>query len=314
MKRFSEILKLVEISRLYYQEGLTQAEISKRLKVSRPGISKNLADARMLGIVNIEIKSPFENNETALRELAQKYGFEDGLVVQAGAAGSELKRLIYLSQATLYIETAVRNASAIGVSWGEDIWSIVEGISSVEGEEPHQESTVCPLVGSAPNDIKWFQTNELTRVMGNKSAHTPHYLMAPAFPGSIENRRLFEQTDEYQVIRSLWEKLDLVILGVGTFPSVPDQATAARFGHKLKDEKAVGSIATYYFDRDGRFIDSETDVVIRISQELLRKVPQVILVGHGAKNVDSVVGALKTGLVTHFVTDDEMARKLLESN
>ena len=67
MKGKSEILRLVEISRLYYEEGLTQAEIAGRLDISRPAVSKLLAEARIRGIVKIEIKSPLESNENLLR-------------------------------------------------------------------------------------------------------------------------------------------------------------------------------------------------------------------------------------------------------
>ncbi len=313
MTRNSDILKLVEISRLYYEDGFTQADIAKKLHISRPAISRHLSEARTLGIVKIEIKSPFESNQKMLMELSKKYGFTGGLVVQTGSASSELKKLMFVSQATRYIESTIQNASNIGVSWGEDTGSIVEELAP-STENNISKGAICPLIGSAPNDIKWFQTNELTRVLGNKISYRPHYLMAPAFPGSIENKRLFEQTDEYQIILSLWEKLDLVIMGIGTYPSVPDQATAARFGSKLREEGAVGMMATYYFNKKGQFINNDTDIVIRIPQELLRKVPKKLIIGYGFEKVNSVIGALNTGLITHLITDEEMALKILESD
>ena len=42
--------KMVEIAKMYYEEDLTQNEIAKRLGVSRPLVSKMLADANKFSI------------------------------------------------------------------------------------------------------------------------------------------------------------------------------------------------------------------------------------------------------------------------
>ena len=62
-KEYLEILKLVEVSRLYYEQEMTQAEIAKQLKISRPVVSKLLSEARDRGIVQINIKSPLESDQ-----------------------------------------------------------------------------------------------------------------------------------------------------------------------------------------------------------------------------------------------------------
>ena len=102
------------------------------------------------------------------------------------------------------------------------------------------------------------------------------------------------------------------MLGIGTYPSVPDQATAARFGNLLREKKAVGMLATYYFDGDGKLIKSKDDIVIRISLDNLRRAQKVIVIGGGAKKINAIRGTLKTGLVTHVITDDKTAQSLIE--
>jgi len=42
--------RLEKVARLYYEEGLTQDEIARDLKVSRPLISRLIREARDLGI------------------------------------------------------------------------------------------------------------------------------------------------------------------------------------------------------------------------------------------------------------------------
>jgi deoxyribonucleoside regulator len=129
---------------------------------------------------------------------------------------------------------------------------------------------------------------------------------------SLKNKKLFENTLEYQEISKLWHELDVVILGIGTYPSVPDQATAARFGNLLRDKKAVGMIATYYFDKEGHIIKSKDDIVIRIPLEALKRVAKIFVIGGGEKKINSIRGTLKTGLVTHLITDDRTAQALVK--
>lgn len=61
--------KMVEIAKMYYEEDLTQNEIAKRLGVSRPLVSKMLADAKEAGIVTIQINSPFVSNDFLMEEI-----------------------------------------------------------------------------------------------------------------------------------------------------------------------------------------------------------------------------------------------------
>ena len=307
----ADILKLVEISRLYYERDLTQAEIAKRMDISRPAVSKLLQEARLRGIVKIDIKSPLMSDESLLDELCGVYNLKGGLVVPSGSADEKLLARLIISQAALYIEKLLSKVTRIGLGWGDTIGRLVDklkGHPSVESEIGY----VCPIIGSAPNDIKWYQTNELARAFAEKTGFKPHYLHAPAFPVSLENKKLFENTFEYQEILKCWRELEMVILGVGTYPSVPDQATAARFGNLLREKKAVGMIATYYFNRNGKTIYSKNDIVIRIAPDDLERIDKVFLIGGGEKKINAVRATLKTGLVNHLITDEKTAQALIE--
>lgn len=310
-KEYLEILRLVEVGRLYYEQELTQAEIAKRMNVSRPAVSKMLSEARRSGIVRIEIKSPLEIDGDLVAQLKSAFGLKGGLIIPAGSIEGNLMSRLLTSQTARYLEGQLPSFSRIGLGWGHTIGDLIDELKTSPGAAGDQ-GTVCPLMGSAANAIKWFQPNELARMFAEKTGYTPYYLHAPAFPMSAENKKLFENTDQYRQISAIWESLDAIILGIGTYPSVPDQATAARFGDKLRKQKAVGMLATYYYDQSGRLIDSENDIVIRIPLDSLKKAGAVIVLGGGEKKLLSTLGALRTGLVTHLVTDELTARRLVE--
>jgi DNA-binding transcriptional regulator LsrR (DeoR family) len=311
MSNNDDILKLVEISRLYYERNLTQANIAKRMNISRPAVSKLLSEARMRGIVTIEIKSPLMSDDPLLGELSEAYSLQGGLVVPSGSADDKLITTLLISQAALYLENLLSGAKKIGLGWGDTMGRLVDELKT-QTMADLTDCFVCPVIGSAPNDIKWYQTNEIARSFAEKTGFTPYYLHAPAFPVSLKNKKLFENTIEYKEISKYWRDLDIVMLGIGTYPSVPDQATAARFGDLLRKKKAVGMLATYYFDVDGKLVQSKDDIVIRISIEDLHRAGKVIVIGGGAKKINAIRGTLKTGIVTHVITDDKTAQSLIE--
>ena len=306
-----EILKLVEICKLYYEQELTQAEIAKSMKVSRPVISKLLSEARRLGIVRIEIKSPLESNSDLVSQLKIKFNLKGGLIIPNPPNETILFRMI-ISQAAKYLETQIPFLKKIGLGWSHPVASLVEEMKVNTRETDHQ-GTICPLMGSAQSTLKWFQTNELTRMLAEKIGYVPFYVHAPAFPLSSTNRQLFMETKEYLQISDIWQDLDMAILGIETYPSVPDQATAARFGDLLKERKAVGMIATYLYDIDGNLIESNDDIVIRIPFSCLKKAKRVLAIGLREKGVASTLGALKTGIITHLITDEVTAEHILQA-
>jgi len=310
-KEYLEILKLVEICKLYYEQELTQAEIARSMKISRPVVSKLLSEARRRGIVQIEIKSPLESNSNLIAQLKVKFNLKGGLIIPRPANETLMLRMI-ISQAAKYLEAQLPFLKKIGLGWGHCVASLIDEMKT-DTQTAHRQGTVCPLTGSAENAIKWFQTNELARMFAEKTGYVPFYLHAPAFPLSMANHQLFAETREYRQILDIWQELDIAVLGIEAYPSVPDQASAARFGDMLKERKAVGMLATYAYDVNGNLIESDNDIVIRIPVSSLRKANRVLGISLGEKRPASTLGALRTGLITHLITDDVTAEHILRS-
>jgi DNA-binding transcriptional regulator LsrR (DeoR family) len=174
------------------------------------------------------------------------------------------------------------------------------------------QGRVCPLIGNSSIPNRGYHPNELTRVFAEKSGLKPYYLYAPAFPATSQERDLFINTDNYREINELWAELDNIIISIGSYPSVPDQATALRFGKTLTTRKAVGMILSYYFDKEGNIIQGKNDYAIRIPIDKIRAVKRVIGICSGNSSIQSVYGALRTGYITHLITDEKTAIDLIK--
>ena len=92
----------IEAVKLYYQQGLSQAEVATRMGLSRPTVAKLLAHGRERGFVTIEIHDPREDaSEIALR-LERRFDLacarvahgagatEDEAIEQVGRVGADV--------------------------------------------------------------------------------------------------------------------------------------------------------------------------------------------------------------------------------
>ncbi|MCC0648354.1 sugar-binding domain-containing protein [Clostridioides sp. ZZV15-6598] len=304
----NEMLKLVEVSKMYYEDNKTQAEIAKVLGVSRPLISKMLNRAKEIGIVKIEIRELFSSNDLLMKQMKEIFNIRGGLIVPE-AKTEYITQQTILSHGIKYIKEELPKVSNVGIGWGYTIGNIIEEIQKSE-DNCTFKGEVYPLVGMANIPNKGYHPNELISVFSNSTGFSPVFLYAPAFPTSSEERDIYLKTENYQSMEKKWDNIDTIILSVDNYPQVPDQATAIRFGKKLTKEKAIGSFLSYYFNKDGEIIKSDSDYVIQIPLEKLKKAKKVIAICSDS-SIDSITGALKTGYITHVITDEKKATQII---
>ncbi len=205
--------KMVEIAKMYYEEDLTQNEIAKRLGVSRPLVSKMLADAKEAGIVTIQINSPFVSNDFLMEEIKKKYNIEGGMVIPQ-ADTDYLTDQVILNNVISYMSNDLKKYRKFGLGWGKNIGDLVQKLE-VSEKKMELEGYVCPLVGNISMPTKDFHSNELVRIFSQMTFLKPYYLFAPAFLATEQEKNLFINIENYKDIKRLWEKLDVAVLSIG---------------------------------------------------------------------------------------------------
>ena len=151
---------LVNVARLYYEQGLTQDQVAKRIGVSRPLVSKMLTRAREAGIVHIEIRSSTEGDAALLEALQTRYALHGGMVLPVQDSMEEnLKAAAdYLSGELLY----ERN---LGLGWG---YLLGESISLLTQQcNRRQPGAVLPLIGKAHIPNKGYRVDELAETLAS---------------------------------------------------------------------------------------------------------------------------------------------------
>lgn len=120
-----------------------------------------------------------------------------------------------------------------------------------------------------------------------------------------------EGTPNYREALALWQRTGAAVTEIRPYPGVPDEATALRFEDALERQQAAGSLLSYYFNVRGEFISGAGDFAVRIPLKLLSQLPRVIAIGLTAGE-KAVLGALRSGLVTHLIVTEDIARRILQ--
>ena len=308
MNRNQEKLqKPAYVAQRYYLDDWKQSDIAKELGVSRPLVSRMLQEARELGVVKIMVCPPVSQGEALVEQLRRSTSIRDGVLVEDGRDDDATNQL--LSQGAVQLLWQLRSRR-LGIGWGHLIGQLVTWLE----EHPQLSSTVtdiCPLVGNASIPARNYQSNENVRLIAQQLGAAPHFIYLPALPDSLEEKQLLCSSEIYRQIQTQWDKMDTALVNIGNYPSSPDFASLVRYGDLLQQEHTCGRLLVYYFNPQGKVIQSEQDFAIQIPLEQLKRCPNIIGVCSANTSVRALQGALKSGLFTHLVARADLVRSAL---
>ena len=300
--------KLAYVARRYYLEDQRQSDIAKELGVSRPMVSRMLAEARELGVVEITVHDAGTRTATLLERLRLSTSVRGGVLVEDGADEDATNQLLSQGAVELLRQLETRR---LGVGLGYLIGQLVTWLE----KHPQPDSPVtdiCPLVGNANIPARNYQSNENVRLMAQQLGAAPHFLYLPALPEGLEEKQLLCSTEVYRQIHQQWEQLDTALVNIGNYPSSPDFASLVRYGSLLQQYHACGRMLVYYFNEQGTVIQSDQDFAIQVPLDTLRQCPRIIGVCSANTGAKALLGALRSGVFTHLVARSELVKSLLD--
>ena len=300
--------RLAHVARRYYLEDWKQSDIARELGVSRPLISRMLSEARELGVVKITVGLPGSDSAALLERLCLSTTIRGGVLVEDGPDDDATNQR--LSQGAVQLLWQLRSRR-LGIGWGHLIGQLVTWL---EGH-PQLDSTVtdiCPLVGNASIPARNYQSNENVRLIAQQLGATPHFIYLPALPEGLEEKQLLCSTEIYRQIQLEWSRIDTALVNIGNYPSSPDFASLVRYGSLLQEEHTCGRLLVYYFNPEGKVIQSDQDFAIQIPLETLKGCPNRIGVCSANTSVQALRGALASGMFTHLAARADLVRALLD--
>jgi DNA-binding transcriptional regulator LsrR (DeoR family) len=291
----------------YYLDDMRQADIATRLGVSRPTVSKLLAEARRIGMVRFEVLDPSEADVGALGARVRDALGIDAVLVAPGDQGQRDYRGLgeLLGQALRGL--GLQRGDVLLLSSGRTTHTV-----SGSGALPKLPGVVVvPTVGGQQEPDPWFQTNETVRRFTSGTQSSPRFVFAPALP----SEGLWEslQADpSFLTITSLWAGARVAVTGIGAPYPGREALTSVVPRDEPALEAAMGDICLHFFDAAGGPVEFPgSDRLVRPPLEDLRRIPDLVALAAGVGKAPSIVAGTRAGLITTLITDAPTAEAIL---
>ncbi|MGM0903502.1 MAG: sugar-binding transcriptional regulator [Bacillota bacterium] len=307
-----EFNELVKISKMYYEMGMTQKEISEVSKHSRPTISRMLEAAMERGIVRVQIEYPLDSIYELEEEIKNKFHLkkvfvaptfveEDTLIVQD--VGKALAN---------YLTEICRPNDILGISWGTTLGVV----SNYLPKRKINGLKIVQLNGGIPVNSYSNGSFGLLEKFSEAFEGQFHLLSAPTIVDSEEIANSILSDSNIKQVVDLGKKANIALFGIGRthYESVLYKSGYFKTESydRLISKGAVGDICSRFFDINGDLVDSELNRrTIGLQLEDLQEKEHCIAMAVGAKKVKAVYGALQGNYLNTLFVDEHLARKLL---
>jgi len=304
---------MAKVADLYYLRNLTQQEIADRLGMSRPAVSRLLQRARVEGVVRIEVNPPEESHHDLARELEERFGLREAIVVAGRAESPTLTRRALGQAAARYLDRCLKGREIVGVSWGTTLSEVVHKVRA----RPLRV-TVVPLVGGAGQVTPGVHANDLARRLAQLYQGEVHLLHAPAVVASPEVQEALCSDPSIRRALELARRAHVALVGVGALVPSSTLVQSGYFSIRelaaLRERGAVGDVCTRPYTREGLPVDDVLQRrIVAVQFDDLRRIPTVIAVAGGLEKAEAILGLLRGELVDVLVTDHVAARAILRS-
>lgn len=302
-------------ARLYYLDGLGQAEVAKFVKVSQAKVSRLLALARERGIVSISV-AEYEPRDAVLeKKLRSRFRMKAVAVVKTVAnASAEDARRATGHFGAAFVRSLIGSGSTVAIAGGRTMRELIAMLPDAELDD----LTVVQAMGSIDSTVTSVDALELGREVARRWTGRFLTINSPAFVPDRRTRDAFMGLDQIKAVWQCFKSVDVALVGVGTLENsifVERGILKVRDVRELEEAGAVGEIFGRFYDARGReCVTGWQDRIISMSMDQLCKVPQVIAVVTGADRAEALAAAIRGGLIKSLVIDDTGAEALLNTD
>jgi deoxyribonucleoside regulator len=301
--------KLLLVTELYYQYKYSQQEISKRMGISRPWVSKLLKRAEEMGMVRIEVMTPTAGVRELENELIEKFELNCAKVVKSFS--DETIQTNIGRAAANYVLSIIEPNDVIGISWGNSLSIMADQFIPMY----YPKVSVVPIMGGIGVNPTLL-SNQIAAHMASALNAKAFLLHAPAVTVGKNERDIFLKDPTIHEIIKKGEKTDILLTGLGSLRNSTIQSEgyiSEKEIDELEKLGAVGDIALRFIDAKGNLIQHNIqDRLVASELEIVKAgAKRLIGVAAGHHKVPVIRAALSGKWLDTLITDYNTAKELL---
>ncbi len=305
---------LLEVARAYYEQNHDQAKIAQSLGISRSQVSRYLAQARQLNLVQVRVLAPNERSSSVEAALKTRFDYlREAIVVPVFNLQPELLRKTIGRAGAQYLDRIVQPGRRICVGSGRTLcevfgWLHPKSVPNV---------SIIQAMGNLGHEAMDIDFNQMARAAADAFNASVYFLNAPAILGSGSVNELTAANPSIAAALDLAHAADIYLFGVGSLASDMIFTRGGIFKlqdlEQLQQAGSVGDICAHFYDINGYEIRSAfAERIVGITLEDIRSEALTIAVAGGADKVMPLVGALRGRLIKVLITDEMTANAIIE--
>lgn len=306
-----QIKQAVEISKLYYLDGATQAEIAKKLHLSRPTISRALQFARDNQIVKIQVSDPLSDLSDLREQVKERYHLDEVVIATPDGDGTAATLDALGAAAAKYLEEVVVDNDTLGISWGQTLAAVARHLQP----SARKNIRAVYLKGTVANSTHNNYVVEVTKAF-NRCFHTQAQILP--LPVIFENKDVKEMVVKDRFINEILMAGRQATVDLFTVGTTEPDATLFELGY-LSDQQitqlqkeSVGDIISQFVDEKGKIVDEDlTARTVALPLNELKNTRQSILIAGGMNKLKPIKAALAGRYANVLVTDVAVAQHLI---
>ncbi|HUG61032.1 MAG TPA: sugar-binding transcriptional regulator [Methylomirabilota bacterium] len=311
---FESIRQIYTVLVLHFVDGMKQSDIALALNLSHSKVNRLIAQGRKLGMVKIEIESPYQSLVDVEKRLIEAAGLASAVVAPT-VVGSPDTTLQQVGRAAAnHLLEALRDGDVIAITGGKAVSAVVENL---QPERPF-DVTVVPLTGGVQGK-HYTDVNHLATGLAEKLGGRTMLVHAPLFAESREQRDMLMEMASIREVFDLARKAAIALVGIGSILTPgssyydlhpmpnPDRDLLARSG-------AAGEFLAHLIRDDGTVADYPLNLrLVALEPEELSNCRRTIGVAAGSEKVRPICAALAGRFLDSLVVDEETALAVLDA-
>lgn len=311
---FETIRQVYTVLVLHFVDGMKQNDIATALNLSPSKVSRLITQGRKLGMVRIEIESPFQHLVDLERNLIEAAGLKSAVVAPtvSGSPGTTLQQ-VGRAAANQLLET-LRDGDVIAITGGKAVSAVVENL------EPERsfDVTVVPLTGGVQGKY-YTDVNHLATRLAERLGGSTMLLHAPLFAESREQRDMLMAMGSVRQVFDLARKAAVALVGIGSIRTPGSSyfdlhpvSDADR--NRLLKSGAVAEFLAHLIRDNGAVADYPLNSrLVALEPWELAHCRRTIGVAAGVEKVLPIQAVLKGRFLSSLVVDEQTASGILEA-
>lgn len=306
------VKSIAEIAALYYQQNVTQQELSDRYHASRATIGRLLRLARESGTVTVRVRQHPDVVAALESEFRTRFGISH-LLISIDSADTEIRRAAVGATVADWLCERLVDGMTVAVGMGRNVASVVEQLVS----PPRRAVSFVAAMGGSSGEQE-TNADAISRRFATAFGGESETLYVPARVVSPALRAALLENDTVRHTLGHARRADFALIGIGGFGI---DSGIVRLGWISPDECAIasaeGTVGEINYEDLFDIYGHPTGMSLRgrtVGLDLadFLRIPGVIAVVSEPEKATSVLGALRIGFISTLATSTATALAILD--